>query len=311
MKKIIIGIVIVSMLGMLGGCGNSESHDDIQTPAVENSDPVETANKEPVDDIILADDMTVTPKENAEFFIMRVNDDYNDIMTNSNWIYHGENGEYPQMEDGQIARVTADISIYSGGEDGYNGNYFIENLKEYEIIDYDYAQEFFDFPDANDSEFSYDIRILSYFHDDHKYLIVLNTDYIKVYDDGISMIQYRYDDYDSDLDGFREFLKAETNPVLADSFDEDSLLMILGKGFDNPFHCVLDHVDEDGNYVFHIYESVDNETEQHTATLDWITVDPNTGDATGFFGAEFNIRDYLSCQDDYANIEEYIDSIEQ
>ena len=58
------------------------------------------------------------------------------------------------------------------------------------------------------------------------------------------------------------------------------------------FHTVFDHIDEDGIYVYHLYELVIDETGSHTATIDWIYVDPETGEATTFFGEEFNIEDY-------------------
>ena len=60
-----------------------------------------------------------------------------------------------------------------------------------------------------------------------------------------------------------------------------------------PFYTVLDHITEDGLYVYHIYESVDNEIEAHSATIDWVTVDPKTGEATTFFDETFNIKDYM------------------
>ena len=43
-----------------------------------------------------------------------------------------------------------------------------------------------------------------------------------------------------------------------------------------PYYCVLDHI-QDGLYVYHAYEEVDNIEEQHTATAEWFTVDPYTG----------------------------------
>lgn len=61
---------------------------------------------------------------------------------------------------------------------------------------------------------------------------------------------------------------------------------------ESPFHTVFDHIDEDGIYVYHLYESVIDETGSHTATIDWIYVDPKTGEVTTFFGEEFNIEDF-------------------
>lgn len=214
MRKIITSIVIISMMGLLGACGKTETVNETSASVGDTSASVgdlETATtqvEEPEEELVLVDALDITSEENAKFYIMRVNDDYNEIMNHNNWIYLGNKGEYPPIEDGQIAYVTADISIYGGGESGYDGNYFIENLKDYEIVSYDDVQKIFNFPDAEGGEYTYDIRILSYFHDDHKYFIVLNADYIKVYDDGVSVKEYYYDDYDSDLDGFWELFEA-------------------------------------------------------------------------------------------------------
>ena len=61
---------------------------------------------------------------------------------------------------------------------------------------------------------------------------------------------------------------------------------------ESPFYTVFDHIDEDGIYVYHLYELVIDETGSHCATIDWIYVNPVTGEATTFFDEEFNISDY-------------------
>ena len=60
---------------------------------------------------------------------------------------------------------------------------------------------------------------------------------------------------------------------------------------ESPFYTVFDHIDEDGIYVYHIFESVVDETGSHTSTIDWVYVNPKTGEATTFFDEEFNIAD--------------------
>lgn len=74
-------------------------------------------------------------------------------------------------------------------------------------------------------------------------------------------------------------------------YDIDTVLAILSQDVASPYRCELDSVDDDGNYLIHIYEVVDNGDESHTATLDWITVNPTTGDCETFFGETFNIED--------------------
>ena len=78
-------------------------------------------------------------------------------------------------------------------------------------------------------------------------------------------------------------------------YDQETIREILARKYTcdtPPFYTVLDHITEDGLYVYHIYESVDNEIEAHSATIDWVTVDPKTGEATTFFDETFNIGDY-------------------
>ena len=75
-------------------------------------------------------------------------------------------------------------------------------------------------------------------------------------------------------------------------YDEETIREFLAKKYTctkPPFYTILDHIGEDGIYAYHIYESVVNEDESHTATIDWVYVDPKTGEATTFFGETFYI----------------------
>lgn len=74
-------------------------------------------------------------------------------------------------------------------------------------------------------------------------------------------------------------------------YDIDTVLAILSQDVASPYRCELDSVDDDGNYLIHKYEVVDNGDEAHTATLDWITVNPMTGDCETFWGETFNLAD--------------------
>ncbi|MBR6147057.1 MAG: hypothetical protein IKQ44_01740 [Lachnospiraceae bacterium] len=77
-------------------------------------------------------------------------------------------------------------------------------------------------------------------------------------------------------------------------YDLDELEKIFAERYEPPFYCDLDHIDEDGNYVFHLYEVVDNGDEQHTATVEWYTINPYTGDVSTFFDEHFNVEDVLT-----------------
>ncbi len=105
-----------------------------------------------------------------------------------------------------------------------------------------------------------------------------------------------------DLDGFhiteivKQLINKDSEDLTEENlYDVETIREILAQKYTcdtPPFYTVLDHITEDGLYVYHIYESVDNEVEAHSATIDWVTVDPKTGEATTFFDESFNIGDY-------------------
>ena len=105
----------------------------------------------------------------------------------------------------------------------------------------------------------------------------------------------------ADLDGFDIIAIAEKLINSGEDFseeilyDQETIREILAQKYTcdtPPFYTVLDHITEDGLYVYHMYESVDNELEAHIATVDWVTVDPKTGEASTYFDETFNIGDY-------------------
>lgn len=57
--------------------------------------------------------------------------------------------------------------------------------------------------------------------------------------------------------------------------------------------CEVDSEDEYGNIVIHCYEIVDNgEDDIHTATVDWLTVNPWTSEATNMMGETVYLNEY-------------------
>lgn len=57
--------------------------------------------------------------------------------------------------------------------------------------------------------------------------------------------------------------------------------------------CEVDSVDENGNVLIHCYEIVDNgEDDVHTATVDWLTVDPYSTETTNLMGETFYLNEY-------------------
>lgn len=76
-------------------------------------------------------------------------------------------------------------------------------------------------------------------------------------------------------------------------YDQDMLDRMFNERYSSPFYCELDHIDDEGNFVYHLYEAVDNGDEQHTATIEWYTINPYTGDVSTFLDDRFNIEDVL------------------
>ena len=101
------------------------------------------------------DDMTVTYEKDKEFIVLKVKEDYMEISGNCQDVYLLESGKYPELSDGQAAWVKADVEIYDGGVAGYAGNLFIEDLKQYEILDYEEVVERLEVPDCVRGEDQY------------------------------------------------------------------------------------------------------------------------------------------------------------
>lgn len=90
------------------------------------------------------------------------------------------------------------------------------------------------------------------------------------------------------IDHVREMLDAELISYDSEIPDEDRLNldeeMILAQYDDIDCNVEIDHYDEEGNPVVHVYEVMVNEDESHTNTYDWITVNPDTGIGINFGG---------------------------
>ena len=110
-----------------------------------------------------------------------------------------------------------------------------------------------------------------------------------------SVVENNEDDsIDSSEDASEDNQQDTTSDIL---YDSETIRKILAEKYTcntPPFYTEFDHEDEDGLYIYHIYESVTNGDESHIATIDWVTVDPKTGKATTLLGESFNIGDSAS-----------------
>lgn len=194
MKKLFVVIGLI-MLGFLSGC-KKDSRDMKQ----EVTQPERTEPKSSY----IADYLEITSRKNSEFVVLRVKDDYLEITRDYEMVYKGKEGEYPELADGQIARVVADVDIYDGGIDGYTGNKFIRNLKQCEVLDYRDAVDELKIPSCEGETTFYGQTLFHYQDGDKLYFIILNRDYIRVYLDGTFIMEYEYDDLENYLEPFWE-----------------------------------------------------------------------------------------------------------
>ena len=202
MKK--ITVLAFSALILLSGCGRSDSGAE----SSETASKVQTATSEISNTTgYIADSLDISNKKDAEFYIMRVNDDYIQIPGTCNWIYLNQGGAYPNLRNGQIAKVTADVEIYDGGEAGYMGNYFIQELKDSAILQYEDVVKDIDIPTATETEkMNYGRHMLQYQHNDELYFIILNRQYIDVFLNDELFMEYEFDQLDNILSPFFEKL---------------------------------------------------------------------------------------------------------
>ncbi len=202
MKK--ITVMAFSALLLLSGCGRSDSGAE----SSEAASKVQTAASEISNTTgYIADSLDISNKKDAEFYIMRVNDDYIQIPGTCNWIYLNQGGAYPNLRNGQIAKVTADVEIYDGGEAGYMGNYFIQELKDSAILQYEDVVKDIDIPTATETEkMNYGRHMLQYQHNDELYFIILNRQYIDVFLNDELFMEYEFDQLDNILSPFFEKL---------------------------------------------------------------------------------------------------------
>ena len=156
----------------------------------------------------IADAMSVSSMDDAAFYVMRVNDDYLEIPGACKFVYLSEGGTYPKLENGQIAKVTADIDIYDGGEAGYMNNIFIKDLKEATVVSYGEVADDLSIPEATIEErMNYGKHMLQYRQDEDLYFIVLNRKYIDVYLNEELFIEYQWKEYGNILDPFFEKIR--------------------------------------------------------------------------------------------------------
>lgn len=204
MKKTVVVIGLI-MLGVLSGCKKDSRDMKPEVTETEGTGQKVTEQKvtEPKSSYI-DDYLEILSRENSEFVVLRVKDAYLEVTRDYEMVYVGKEGEYPELEDGQMARVVADVDIYDGGMAGYSGNKFITDLKQYEVLDYRSAVDELKIPSC-EGETTFFGHFLSHYQDGEKlYFIIFYQDYVRVYLDGAFIMEYEYDDLENYLETFWE-----------------------------------------------------------------------------------------------------------
>ena len=143
-------------------------------------------------------------KNDYEFYVMKVGEDYMSIIEDCVDVYNLQDHLSPDMEDGQIACVVADVSIVTGGYVGYCNDIFVNDVKSITILDYNEVIEQVDIPVAGSDEFSYYNRFFKYEDGDDIYFVFLDRQYIDVYANGEQYMQYEFNGLEDDFSPFFE-----------------------------------------------------------------------------------------------------------
>lgn len=143
-----------------------------------------------IDDSYIADDMNVQYGVETEFVVLRVKDDYLNISTNRELVYVNVGVDYPELEDGQFASVKGTVDIYYGGEEGFLGNYFISEIEDVEILDFEEGIEIGGIADIREKTFANREFLLKYELPEEMFLLVCNRVMLEVYRNGEFVYEY-------------------------------------------------------------------------------------------------------------------------
>ena len=156
---------------------------------------------------VIYDDISSKDKKNYSFYVMKIDDRYKTIIDECVDVYNFEDHVSEDLEDGQIARVKADVSIVTGGFAGYNNDIFVNKVKSVKVLDYKDVVRKVNLPVAGSDEFSYNKRFFKYVNDDGVYFVILDRKYIYVYLNGALYMQYEHDDLEDSFAPFFDSLE--------------------------------------------------------------------------------------------------------
>ena len=173
-----------------------------------------TKKKEAVDSSVrmtisgeMHDGINSKEMQNYSFYVMKVKGEYRSIIEDCVDVYRLEDHISPDMEDGQIALVVADVSTVTGGFAGYCDDIFVESVESITILDYKDVINQVDIPVAGSEEFAYYRRFFQYENNGDVYFVFLYHQYIEVYVNGKHYMEYEFEDLDDDFKPFFDSLE--------------------------------------------------------------------------------------------------------
>ena len=183
MKRFRLVLILVGLCLCMVGCAGKDSVDSASKGSVDGGADGSTGGEE------VADGMDISTEKDKSFYVMKVKDDYIEIPGECKFIYEETQGTYPDLEDGEIACMVADVKLYDGGEAGYMHNIFIETPKTMTKLDYSQVVSELGIPEAGEGvKIDYYNHMFQFTNEGTLYLIVLNRQYIDVYTkDGLYM----------------------------------------------------------------------------------------------------------------------------
>lgn len=140
-----------------------------------------------------ADGMKTKKLMKYQFVIFKANDEFYEADNGFIDVYlANRETAYPEMNNGEFALVTANVTRYEGGEAGYTGNKIIDKLISYKLISSDEAAQRCDIPEVGKENFSDKHHMLMYHSGEDiycvyfckgSYLVYLNNALIGEYED--------------------------------------------------------------------------------------------------------------------------------
>lgn len=192
-KSLLYILILSAGIFSLSGCGKTSSGNEYTS---ENTSTEE----------IVEDAMDVEQADDKEFYMLRCLDFYYEVQSDILYlepVFLETDGTYPEIEDGQVAKVVADVNVYNGGEDGFSNTLFIREVKSVEVIDYDEFFKAFDIKDASGTPVKSANRFLKYQNMNDHYLLLPEGHEIRIYKDG----EYKVSFNDDEIDAGEEYPK--------------------------------------------------------------------------------------------------------